>query len=109
MLPQPEGLGSFLFYVRYSRNAWYYTQMAMLFYMAYDLTEDARFLRAGRAAFARYLLCVNENGAPMYQPFNNFGWLDPEFGGWLREFQGVPTQPFTITSQTPDPDPANYR
>ena len=47
MLPQEEGLGSFLFYVRYSRNAWYYPQMSMLFLMAYDLTEDLRFLRPG--------------------------------------------------------------
>ncbi|UCH33181.1 MAG: hypothetical protein JSV65_11390, partial [Armatimonadota bacterium] len=108
MLPQEEGLGSFLFYVRYSRSAWYYTQMALLFHMAYDLTEDLSFLRAGRAAFARYLLCVDGNGNPMYQPFNNFGWLDPEFGGWLRRFEGVTTAPFDITAQTPVPDPARY-
>jgi len=108
MLPQEEGVGSFLFYVRYSRSAWYYTQMALLFYMAYDLTEDLRFLRAGRAAFARYLLCVDANGNPMYQPFNNFGWLDPEFGGWQRRYREVATPPFHITSQTPMPDPAHY-
>jgi hypothetical protein len=108
MLPQEECLGSFLFYVRYSRGSWYYTQMALLFYMAYDLTEDIRFLRAGRAAFARYLLCADTNGNPMYQPYNNFGWLDPEFGGWERHFEGIATDQFHITSQTPDPDPAHY-
>ena len=53
MLPQEEGLGSFIYYVRYSRGSWYYTQMAILFHMAYDLTGDIHFLRAGRAAFAR--------------------------------------------------------
>jgi hypothetical protein len=103
MLPQKEGIGSFLFYVRYDRGSWYYTQMAMLFYMAYDLTGDVRFLRAGRAAFDRYLF------APSYQNWANFGWLDPEFGGWLLEFKDIPTEPFHVTSQTPDPDPANYR
>jgi hypothetical protein len=108
MLPQEEGLGSFLFYVRYSRGSWYYTQMAELFYMAYDLTRDLRFLRAGRAAFARYLLSAYANGNPMYQSFDNFGWLDPEFGGWQRRFADMPTKPFHITSQTPDPDPAMY-
>ena len=109
MLPQEEGLGSFLFYVRYSRDSWYYTQMALLFHMAYDLTDDIRFLRAGRAAFARYLLCVNADRQPMYQPFHNFGWLDPEYGGWAQAFSDVVTEPVNITSQTPDPDPANYR
>jgi len=108
MLPQEQGLGSFLYYVRYSRSAWYYTQMAQLFYMAYDLTEDLRFLRAGRAAFARYLLCVDAGGNPMYQPYHNFGWLDPEFGGWQRQFARVATEPFHIASQTPVPDPAHY-
>ena len=81
--------------------------MAMLFYMAYDLTEGLRFLRAGRAAFARYLLCGGEK--PMYQPVHNFGWIDPEFGGWLLEFEHVPTEPFDITTETPTPDPANYQ
>ena len=109
MLPQEEGIGSFLFYVRYSRNSWYYTQMALLFHMAYDLTDDIRFPRAGRAAFARYLLCVSDAGQPMYQPFHNFGWLDPEYGGWVRAFSDVITEPINITSQTPDPDPANFR
>jgi hypothetical protein len=108
MLPQEEGLGSFIFYVRYSRGAWYYTQMALLFHMAYDLTEDIRFLRAGRAALARYLLCADSKGNRMYQPFHNFGWLDPEFGGWQRHFRRVVTEPFNITSQTPIPDPAHY-
>jgi hypothetical protein len=108
MLPQEEAIGSFLFYVRYGRNARYYTQMAMLFYMAYDLTEDVRFLRAGRAAFERYLISVTERGEPFYQGVGNFGWLDPEFGGWRQEFQGVPTRLFVITGQTPRPDPANY-
>jgi hypothetical protein len=108
MLPQEEGLGSFIFYVRYSRGSWYYTQMAILFHMAYDLTGDIRFLRAGRAAFARYLLCVDANGNPMYQPYNNFGWLDPEFGGWQKRFAQVKTEPFHITTQTPEPDPARY-
>jgi len=108
MLPQEESIGSFLFYVRYSRSSWYYTQMAILFHMAYDLTGDIRFLRAGRAAFARYRLCQNENGSPMYQPFHNFGWLDPELGGWQMEFRSVPTKPFQITGQTPVPDPAAY-
>lgn len=109
MLPQEEAIGSFVFYVRYSRNSWYYTQMAMLFFMAYDLTEDIRFLRAGRAAFERYLLCKHPEGDTYYQPFNNFGWIDPEFGGWVWEFRDVPTKPFQIMNQTPDPDPANYR
>ncbi len=109
MLPQEEGIGSFIFYVRYSRNSWYYTQMAILFYMAYDLTDDIRFLRAGRASFERYRLCENENGDPMYQPYHNFGWLDPEFGGWQMEFRDIPTKPFHITEQTPDPDPAAFR
>lgn len=108
MLPQQEGLGSFLFYVRYSRQSWYYTQMAMLFHMAYDLTGDLKFLRAGRAAFERYVLCLGGDGKPMYQPFHNFGWLDPEFGGWLEHFKDVRTDPFTITSETPVPDPSNY-
>jgi hypothetical protein len=108
MLPQEEGLGSFIFYVHYSRNSWYYTQMALLFHMAYDLTGDLRFLRAGRAAFARYLLCVDGAGNPMYQPYMNFGWLDPEFGGWERRFEDVTTEPFAITSQTPVPDPSAY-
>ncbi|MEI6503863.1 MAG: hypothetical protein WCP21_22860, partial [Armatimonadota bacterium] len=108
MLPQEEGLGSFIFYVRYSRASWYYTQMAILFHQAYDLTGDARFLRAGRAAFARYLLCVDGNGKPWYQPVHNFGWLDPEYGGWALHLQGVKTAPFTITSMTPTPDPSQY-
>lgn len=108
MLPQEEGLGSFIFYVRYSRGSWYYTQMAILFHMAYDLTGDVRFLRAGRAAFARYLLCADASGNPMYQPYNNFGWLDPEFGGWQKRFARVKTEPFDITTQTPEPDPARY-
>lgn len=108
MLPQEEGLGSFLFYVRYSRSAWYYTQMAMLFHAAYDLTEDARFLRAGRAAFERYRLCQQPDGSPMYQPYDNFGWLDPEFGGWQMELRHIPTEPFHITKQTPIPDPSGY-
>jgi hypothetical protein len=82
--------------------------MAMLFYMAYDLTEDVRFLRAGRAAFERYLLAVTERGDPFYQRVDSFGWLDPEFGGWLLELRDVPTRPFVITGQTPRPDPANY-
>lgn len=109
MLPQEEGIGSFIFYVRYSRNSWYYTQMAMLFHIAYDLTEDIRFLRAGRAAFERYRLCQYGNGNPMYQPYDNFGWLDPEFGGWQMEFRNIITEPFHITGQTPDPDPAAYQ
>ena len=109
MLPQEEGLGSFVYYVRYSRNSWYYTQMAILFHMAYDLTDDLRFLRAGRAAFARYLLCGDGQGNAWYQPVHNFGWLDPEFGGWALRFAGVPTKPFNISSQTPAPDPANYQ
>jgi hypothetical protein len=108
MLPHEEGLGSFLFYVRYSRNSWYYTQMAILFHQAYDLTGDRRFLRAGRAAFARYLLCTDGNGKPLFQPVHNFGWLDLEFGGWALHLRDVPTEPFTITAQTPVPDPANY-
>jgi len=108
MLPQEEGIGSFIFYVRYSRSSWYYTQMALLFHIAYDLTEDIRFLRAGRAAFERYRLCQYENGNPMYQPYDNFGWLDPEFGGWQMEFRDITTQPFNITGQTPIPDPAAY-
>ena len=80
----------------------------MLFHMAYDLTGDLRFLRAGRAAFARYLLCVDASGNPLYQPFHNFGWLDPEFGGWQRRFDKIVTEPLRITGQTPDPDPACY-
>jgi hypothetical protein len=108
MLPQEEGLGSFLFYVRYGRNSWYYPQMAMLFCMAFDLTGDKRFLRAGRAAFARYLLCRDADGQPFYQPFNNFGWLDPELGGWLAELEDVETEPFRIDGQTPDPDPSYF-
>ena len=111
MLPQEEGLGSFLFYVRYSRQSWYYTQMAMLFRdreLSYDLTGDLKFLRAGRAAFERYVLCAGGDGKPMYQPFHNFGWLDPEFGGWLEHFKHVRTDPFNITSETPVPDPSNY-
>jgi len=109
MLPQEEGIGSFLFYVRYSRNSWYYTQMALLFHIAYDLTDDIRFLRAGRAAFERYRLCQYENGNPMYQPYDNFGWLDPEFGGWKLEFSDITTESFHITGQTPIPDPAAYQ
>jgi len=108
MLPREEGLGSFLYYVRYDRGSWYYTQMAILFHLAYDLTEDLRFLRAGRAAFARYLLCQTKDGKPHYQSVGNFGWLDPEYGGWERHFAAVETATFTITSQTPEPDPARY-
>jgi len=108
MLPQKEGIGSFLFYVRYSRSSWYYTQMALLFHIAYDLTEDIRFLRTGRAAFERYRLCQYENGNPMYQPYDNFGWLDPEFSGWQMEFCDITTEPFNIIGQTPIPDPAAY-
>ncbi|HUT73793.1 MAG TPA: hypothetical protein VM221_03025 [Armatimonadota bacterium] len=62
----------------------------------------------GRAAFARYLLCVDANGNPQYQPYNNFGWLDPEFGGWQERYKRVATEPFHITGQTPTPDPAHY-
>jgi hypothetical protein len=109
MLPQEEGLGSFLYYVRYSRNSWYYPQMALLFHMAYDLTEDLRFLRAGRAAFARYLVCNDGSGTPMYQPFMNFGWLEPEFGAWQRRCEGIATAPADIKTQTPEPDPAQYQ
>jgi len=108
MLPQEEGIGSFLFYVRYSRSAWYYTQMALLFHIAYELTEDIRFLRAGRAAFERYKLCQDANGTLIYQPYDNFGWLDPEFGGWQMEYRNITTEPFHITGQTPIPDPAAY-
>ncbi len=108
MLPQEEGLGSFIFYVRYSRNSWYYTQMGLLFHMAHDLTGDERFLRAGRAAFARYLLCRDGAGNPLYQTVDNFGWLDPEYGGWETLTADIPTEPFEITSQTPDPDPSMY-
>ena len=82
--------------------------MALPFYMAYDLTGDIRFLRAGRAAFERYLLCENDDGKPMYRPFHNFGGLDPEFGGWVQHFKDVQTAPFVITNQTPDPDPLNF-
>ena len=57
MLPQEEGIGSFVFYVRYSRNSWYYTQMAPLFHMAYDLTDDIRFLRRLRGIRAVLVLC----------------------------------------------------
>jgi len=102
MLPQEDALGSFIFYVRYSRSAWYYVQMATLFHMAYDLTYDLRFLRAARAAFERYLL------GEQYQTPNNFGWLDPEYGGWYEEYKHVATEPFHITRETPDPDPANF-
>jgi hypothetical protein len=108
MLPQEEGIGSFIFYVRYSRGSWYYTQMAMLFHSAYDLTSDIRFLRAGRAGYERYRLCQNANGDPMYQSYDNFGWLDPEFGGWQLEFKNVFTEPFNINGQTPIPDPSGY-
>ncbi len=109
MLPQEEALGSFVYYVRYSRSSWYYPQMAILFHMAYDLTGDLRFLRAGRAAFARYLLCTDGAGNPQYQPVHNFGWLDPEYGGWAARFADIETAPFDITTQTPEPDPANYQ
>ena len=78
--------------------------MVPLFLMAYDLTVDIRLLRAGRADFACYLLCKRPEGATLYQPYSNFGWLDPEFGWWLLEFEDIPTEPFRITGQTPDPD-----
>lgn len=39
---------------------------------------------------------------------DNFGWLDPEFGGWALSLREVKTEPFSITVQTPVPDPANY-
>lgn len=102
MLPQEENLGDFLFYVRYSRSSWYYPQMSLLFCQAYDLTGDARFLRAARAALERYLL------GGVYQPFHNFGWIDPELGGWLEGFQDVFTEPLKITSPVADPDPSGF-
>jgi len=104
MLPQEENLGDFLFYVRYSRSSWYYPQMSLLFCMAYDLTGDTVFLRAARAAFERYLLCAG--GA--YQPFHNFGWIDPELGGWLEWFRDVFTAPVEITGPVADPDPSHF-
>jgi hypothetical protein len=109
MLPQEEALGSIIYYVRYSRNAYYYQQMAMLFHMAYDLTGDERFLRAGRAVFARYLLPDADGSHLVVSSWEDFGWLDPEYGGWAREHRQIETAPFTITSQTPDPDPASFR
>jgi hypothetical protein len=105
MLPQEEALGSFIFYPRYSRSAYYYAQIALLFHVAYDLTLDARFLRAGRAAFARYSLPSTSDG---YQPVSNFGALDPELGAWMLEHRDVKTDPFTIHGEIPDPDPAQF-
>lgn len=104
MLPQEENLGDFLFYVRYSRSSWYYPQMSLLFCMAYDLTGDARFLRAARAALERYLRCAGGT----YQPFHNFGWIDPELGGWLERFQEVFTKPVEITGPVANPDPSHF-
>jgi hypothetical protein len=108
MLPQEENLGDFLFYVRYSRTSWYYPQMSLLFCMACDLTGDARFLRAARAAFERYLRCVDGQGNPWYQPFHNFGWIDPELGGWLERFRDVYTAPIEITGPVANPDPSRF-
>jgi hypothetical protein len=76
----------------------------MLFCMAYDLTGDLKFLRAGRAALERYLLCAGAS----YQPFHNFGWIDPELGGWLERFQDVVTAPLEITGPVANPDPSHF-
>ena len=67
-----------------------------------------RFATVGRAAFERYKLCQGANGTLIYQPYDNFGWLDPEFGGWQMEYCDIIREPFHITGQTPIPDPAAY-
>ena len=108
MLPQEEALGSFVFYPRYDRGPRYFPQIALLFHIAFDLTLDPRFLRAARAGFARYLLAKGPDGTPGYQPVGNFGWLDPELGAWMIELRDVPTEPFTVLGQTPEPDPAAF-
>ena len=102
MLPQPEALGDFLFFPRYARISWYFPQMAWLFCCAYDLTEEADYLRAARAAFDRYLL------GPYYQVYGNWGWLEPRLGHWLERFADVETAPYTVTSMVTEPDPAHY-
>ena len=103
MLPQEESLGDIIHYVRYGRGSAYNEQIAMLFYMAYDLTEDLRFLRAGRAAYKRHLLwktqCVT----------GTFGWMNTEVAGWEREFADVKTEPFNVTTSVSEPDPANFK
>lgn len=76
----------------------------MTSYMAYDLTDDIRFLRAGRAAYLRHLLwkapqCVT----------GGFGWINTEVAGWERVFADVKTEPFNIVIPTSKPDPANFR
>ncbi|MHB8970223.1 MAG: RIFT barrel domain-containing protein [Pirellulaceae bacterium] len=108
MLPQDKSLGDFIFYPRYGRNSWYFPQMAVLFCQAYDLTGDLRFLRAARAAQARYLLCTLDKTTRAYQTADNFGYVDPEYAAWATALRDVATDPFDITGMVSDPDPANF-
>ncbi len=108
MLPQEDAIGSFIYYPRYDRSPRYYACLSELFHIAFDLTLDRRFLRAARAAFARYLIGKNADGTPSYQPVGNFGWVDPELGGWMQEMRDVQTAPFTVRGPIPDPDPAAF-
>ncbi|OHB77856.1 MAG: hypothetical protein A2W31_11820 [Planctomycetes bacterium RBG_16_64_10] len=108
MLPQETSLGDFIFYPRYGRNSWYFPQMAVLFCQAYDLTGDLRFLRAARAAQARYLLCTLDGTTRAYQSADNFGYVDPVYAGWASELRDVKTEAFDVTGMVSDPDPANF-
>jgi hypothetical protein len=108
MLPEDGALGYFPFYPRYGAHAVYAPQMAALFHVAFERTGDLRFLRAARAAFARYLMQKDPAGAPLLQEVWNFGWLDPELGGWILEHAAVATEPFDVKSAVPTPDPSMF-
>jgi len=100
----PESLGDIVFYVRYPRSSYYFAEIAILFHEAYDLTLDQRFLDAGRAAADRYTRFCATRPNVQCQPWWNFGWLDPELGGWLKE---IPSPASGVTGPTAFPDPTN--
>lgn len=99
----PETLGDIIFYSRYARTEHYFPQIAILFYQAYDLSRDPRFLAAARATADRYTrFCSDPVLGHGCQTWYNFGWLDPYLGGWMREYPSPESQ-VTRASQFPDP------